>query len=523
MLAMLATTASAAYDIDIDNDTITISGKTAPNSTVIVAILKPGDVTTEVNVDLIADKPFYTQVNAKVATLLSGDATIEADFLKYKKHFQHVEADDNGAYELSLPVVQNASYDIAFLLVESYANDADGSIIYVPSEATEAEAQAKVSTSDIDKLIKAIEAYDFVFGLDTSSAVYADMKKDIATAIIRMKLENAIVTFDTFSDISNTKSFKSFFNKALAYYTRQTAAVDEINTSTIDSLKAILEKYADDVNVLGTYGRQKLDFAAAYEKYGYMNVNKELVGVIYDDMPSFIDAFNKVVADLKKAANNPGSGTNGNPSRPEGPGGGGGGGGFGGGMSVPTTQGPKVEDEGFNDLDQAPWAEESILNLVDRGVVNGMGDGTFNPNGNVTREQFVKMLLLSFSIEPSATSGSLSDVDGGAWYAPYVNTAYELGIVKGVSDTEFGVGMNITRQDLVTMIIRACEAYGLEISETQYVSFADEGEISDYAYNAVMDLAAAGVINGVTDGVFAPTQNATRAQVSVILDRLYNV
>ena len=146
-----------------------------------------------------------------------------------------------------------------------------------------------------------------------------------------------------------------------------------------------------------------------------------------------------------------------------------------------------------------------------------------NDEANEVEVVCEKFITDKYAAVTGKISGTFADVDGSAWYAPYVNTAYELGIVKGVSDTEFGVGLSITRQDLVTMIMRACDAYGLEISKTQSMSFNDESAIADYAYDAVMNLAAAGVINGVTDGEFAHTQNATRAQVSVILDRLYNV
>ena len=525
MLAMLATTASAAYDIDIDNDTVTVSGTAAGHSTVIVAVLKPGDFSSAgnaSNVALIADKTFFTDVKTQVSTMLVSPHTEinNTNFETYKKHFAHVVADGDGVYEIDLPFVQDATYDVAYLLVGSYDNTAEGTIIYVPSAATEASAKAAINGAVTEGALAAkIDELDFVFGLNTESAVYKNMKNEIAKAILVMK--NG-VAYTSFTDLTNNASFKCDFNEALAYYTRQTAAVDEINSATVDSLKTILENYSQGVNVIGAYGGEKLDFLTAYDAYGYMEVNRLLVGYTYEDMSAFIDAFKSAVATLGESDKNPQPGTPSNPIRPSGPSGSGGG----GGMYVPTTQVPKVEnadDGSFKDLDQAPWAEESIMNLVGRGVVNGMGNGLFNPNGNVTREQFVKMLLLSFSIEPSSAGGNFADVDGGQWYAPYVNTAYELGIVNGVSETEFGVGMNITRQDLVTMIIRACDAYGLEVSKTQSVSFTDENEIADYAYDAVMDLAAAGVINGVTDGVFAPAQNATRAQVSVILDRLYNV
>lgn len=148
------------------------------------------------------------------------------------------------------------------------------------------------------------------------------------------------------------------------------------------------------------------------------------------------------------------------------------------------------------------------------------GDGTFNPNGFVTREQFVKMLILSFGGDVLNLKTKFADIDPTQWYAVYVNTANEKGIVNGVSDTKFGVGSPITRQDLVTMLSRACETYGVTLTQNANVSFTDSYTIADYAYNAVMQMAGAGIVNGVSDGIFAPGEYATRAQVAVILDRL---
>jgi len=150
-----------------------------------------------------------------------------------------------------------------------------------------------------------------------------------------------------------------------------------------------------------------------------------------------------------------------------------------------------------------------------------MGDGSFAPHANVTREQFIKMLVESFNI-PTAQGTVFADVDNGAWYAPYVYGAYNAGIINGVSDAEFGIGANISRQDIVTMIYRVMKSLDTMPEAVNLIYFDDEDAVSSYAKDAVQTLADAGIINGMSEGVFAPIHSATRAQTAVILDRLFN-
>ena len=119
-------------------------------------------------------------------------------------------------------------------------------------------------------------------------------------------------------------------------------------------------------------------------------------------------------------------------SRPSSGGGGGGGGGAGGGMSMispepsnPTN--PTKEQSKFNDLTSVDWAKSAIEGLVEKGVVAGYDDNTFRPQKNITREEFIKMVVAAKGVSLDATPCGLDDVDQNAWYAPYVNAAYQRG------------------------------------------------------------------------------------------------
>lgn len=170
----------------------------------------------------------------------------------------------------------------------------------------------------------------------------------------------------------------------------------------------------------------------------------------------------------------------------------------------------------FEDLADAEWAEEAIAYLYDKNVINGKSENIFAPNDFVTREEFVKMLVLALNIEAAEDSDiDFPDVDAGEWYAPYIKTASAKGIVNGMGD-RFGIGFNITREDMAVMCKRAADTVGLELAaQRSEPNFEDE--ISDYAREAVKSLYKAGVINGTGNNLFSASANATRAEAAKMI------
>ncbi|MBE7022059.1 MAG: S-layer homology domain-containing protein, partial [Ruminococcaceae bacterium] len=108
------------------------------------------------------------------------------------------------------------------------------------------------------------------------------------------------------------------------------------------------------------------------------------------------------------------------------------------------------------------------------------------------------------------------------WYYPYITTALANGLVNGLSRTEFGLGRQMTREDLAVTIYRALLKYGAANDEN-IVSFSDEASISDYAKDAVCVLGGMGIITGFSDGSFGPKETATRAQAAAIYSRFIDV
>ncbi|MBE7041947.1 MAG: hypothetical protein E7399_00430 [Ruminococcaceae bacterium] len=192
------------------------------------------------------------------------------------------------------------------------------------------------------------------------------------------------------------------------------------------------------------------------------------------------------------------------------------------GTQEPGTEQPQAPVITFNDLDSVPWAAEKIVALAADGVVSGIAEGVFSPNGEVTRAQFVAMLTRAFGLLDEEATCDFSDVSEEQWYYTAVASAKKCGITAGYDDNTFRPDALITRQEMAAMAYRTAGIAGLTIPETaEKIAFIDEADIADYAKDAISAMQMGGVINGMGDGQFGPKENATRAQAAVIIYQLY--
>ncbi|HHW49068.1 MAG TPA: hypothetical protein GXX14_10710 [Clostridiaceae bacterium] len=180
-------------------------------------------------------------------------------------------------------------------------------------------------------------------------------------------------------------------------------------------------------------------------------------------------------------------------------------------------------DVTFNDIENVLWAKESIEALAARGIINGIGDGAFNPNGNVTRAEFIKMLMEAFDLVDETAECEFSDVKEGAWYYRAIASAWKLGIVKGKGDGTFGVSERISREDMAVMAYRTAKLAKIKLEGSGTDVFEDREQISAYAIEAVETMHRAGIISGVGGGRFAPKDGATRAQAAIIVYRILSL
>lgn len=182
----------------------------------------------------------------------------------------------------------------------------------------------------------------------------------------------------------------------------------------------------------------------------------------------------------------------------------------------------------FTDVPEGAWYHDYVYDLVYRSVVNGMTATTYEPEGKLTRAQFVKLLACSL-----ADAETLKTYEGrhpfkdseGHWAEAYIAWAKDKGIVEGVSATEFDPEAPITREQMATIFGRYALKQGIELPKdaAPAQSFPDADKISEYAREFVELMRIAGILNGYEDGTFRPQGNATRAEAAKLFSLFLSI
>ena len=172
---------------------------------------------------------------------------------------------------------------------------------------------------------------------------------------------------------------------------------------------------------------------------------------------------------------------------------------------------------GLTDLGQVEWAASAINELYNKGIVNGKADGVYAPMNNITRAEIVKMLVMAFNEYDKNATTEFYDLQNH-WAQSYVASAYNKGYVVGRSTDEFGANDYITRQDTAVILYRMMQVNDKTVAvENITKSFSDHNDISDYAVRGVEMLSEYGIINGFSDGSFKPKNLLTRAEAAVLI------
>jgi len=172
------------------------------------------------------------------------------------------------------------------------------------------------------------------------------------------------------------------------------------------------------------------------------------------------------------------------------------------------------------------WAAQEVQVLSARNLVQGVGDGLFEPDRSVTRAEMAKMLVLMMMQDPDndiafevPQTPTFVDVAAGTWYYPYVETAAAHGVVKGENGL-FRPNDPVTRQEMAAMVVRAM---GLEdkasILSQRKPDFDDADEAGTWAYGYLGLALFKGLIRGVTETRLDPAGSTTRAQAAVVILR----
>lgn len=205
-----------------------------------------------------------------------------------------------------------------------------------------------------------------------------------------------------------------------------------------------------------------------------------------------------------------------------------GGGNSGGGSPVDVNPGivtdpplPTVDmNTSFIDLEGVEWAQTAINELAKREIIAGKEPRKFFPNDPITREEFIKLVVGAFSLYDESAVCEFDDVTQGDWFYPYVASGKKSGIVVGISEQLYGVGRQVSREDMATILHRLLVKLNrMDRIDNMPLEFNDMQDVSDYAERSVRIMYNAGLIQG-DGGRFYPKQIATRAEAAQMI---YNI
>jgi len=175
----------------------------------------------------------------------------------------------------------------------------------------------------------------------------------------------------------------------------------------------------------------------------------------------------------------------------------------------------------FDDVMLGKWYSESIRYCELNQFMNGTGNRTFKAPAQLTREQVVQILYnIEHEEESEYTNTKFTDVAEDAWYKNAVAWASEVGITKGVSETKFGVGKKISRQEFVTLLYNYTEYHKIYTDNEGDCSVYEDGDmVADWAKDAMNWAIDLDIITGTSATTLSPKATTTRAAAAALIER----
>lgn len=179
----------------------------------------------------------------------------------------------------------------------------------------------------------------------------------------------------------------------------------------------------------------------------------------------------------------------------------------------------------YQEIAKADWAVDAIAQLAENRVIQGSNEGKFEPKRNMTRAEFAKAAVIALGLDMKQQKDStFSDIQKSDWFYDYVETAAQHGLIQGSTQngkTVYIPQQTITRAEISTILSRVLQQTqkGALASSASSNAFQDVHE-NHWAKKDIDLLAANGLMKGRTANQFAPNENATRAEVCVLLVRL---
>ncbi|MEG2669066.1 MAG: S-layer homology domain-containing protein, partial [Oscillospiraceae bacterium] len=353
------------------------------------------------------------------------------------------------------------------------------------------------TTIDSGEVLKLINDYSHVLGLNNTEAY-----KTYQSAYVTEDIKSLIVSRLLKSDVDTIEKWRQRFNETVLI-------------STIEKTG-----YKDIMSVLTLNPSLGLNFSEYY-KLSYdekILVHTAFAGIKYASLADVKANFDIAVINVINNRKEPSKPSN------NGGGGGGNGGGMNGEVSVNGGQAsipdPTPTDDIFIDINDVLWAKDSIENLYKLKIINGKSDKIFEPLSNVTRAEFLKMLMISLDLVDETATSDFKDVEKADWFYTYIASAQKLGITTGKSEIEFGVDDNISREEIAVFVDRALK---IPTPNEDEIIFLDADSISEFAKKSVARLQNTNIVKGDENNCFNPLDFATRAETAVIINRLLNL
>jgi len=176
----------------------------------------------------------------------------------------------------------------------------------------------------------------------------------------------------------------------------------------------------------------------------------------------------------------------------------------------------------FSDIYDVAWAQHQIEFLASKGILRAVSGKHFKPIDQITRADFLYFLINTLDLKAHSDE-NFSDVYEEDYYYEALATAKKLGITSGIDDDIFKPAECITRQDVITLTVRALNAAGIVFEPADISTiegYIDFRLISDYAAESVAILVREGIIQG-SGNRLNPLHNFTRAEAAVLLYRVY--
>lgn len=183
----------------------------------------------------------------------------------------------------------------------------------------------------------------------------------------------------------------------------------------------------------------------------------------------------------------------------------------------------KFPGKSFADIQNHP-SQKAVEALAERGIISGMTENDFCPDNTMTRAQFTSIVVRALGV-PLTQNAGFADVKESDWFYEYVGTAFNCGIVSGISETEFNPNGTITREEAAAMTARAARLCGINTDMEHFVAknilaeFVDYVNVSDWAFSSVAFCYNESIFDR-SEIEITPKQAVTRAQIAVMLYNL---